>query len=201
MSPSQAKKRGVRYRYYVSQAVLQNRKAEVGSIVRIAAPEIERLVVAAVRHQVRDVGMQTCVGRAPPSIEISARDLVALHIARIVLRARQIDITLRAGASGARQALSNPSDTDEQANPQQGAPTPIVLQLPWTPTSASARKGIAWKPSTTPSLDAATIEMLLTAIAKARAWMSDLAEGRAASFGEIAQRENKVERHIRYLAP
>ena len=31
--------------------------------------------------------------------------------------------------------------------------------------------------------------------------MSDLAEGRAASFDEIAQRENKVERHIRYLAP
>jgi hypothetical protein len=26
-------------------------------------------------------------------------------------------------------------------------------------------------------------------------------EGRAASFDEIAQRENKVERHIRYLAP
>src|SRR5260370_31969500 len=103
MSPSQAKKRGVRYRYYVSQAVVQNRKAEAGSIVRIAAPEIEGLVVAAVRHQVRDVGMQTTLGRAPPSIEISDRDLVALHIERIVLRARQIDITLMAGASGARQ--------------------------------------------------------------------------------------------------
>jgi Resolvase, N terminal domain len=38
-------------------------------------------------------------------------------------------------------------------------------------------------------------------VAKARAWMSDLAEGRAASFEEIARRENKVERHIRYLAP
>jgi site-specific DNA recombinase len=68
-------------------------------------------------------------------------------------------------------------------------------------TNARARKGIAWKPSTTPNLDAETIETLLTAIAKARAWMSDLAVGRAASFVEIAQRENKVERHIGYLAP
>jgi hypothetical protein len=30
MSPSHANKRGVRYRYYVSQALLQNRKAEAG---------------------------------------------------------------------------------------------------------------------------------------------------------------------------
>src|SRR5262249_48726365 len=32
MSPSYANKRGVRYRYYVSQALLQNRKTEAGTI-------------------------------------------------------------------------------------------------------------------------------------------------------------------------
>src|SRR5260370_29891649 len=80
-------------------------------------------------------------------------------------------------------------------------PTPIVLQLPWTPTRAAARKGIAWRPSGKSNLDAEAIETLLTAIAKARAWMSDLAEGRVESFDEIAQREDNVERHIRYLAP
>src|SRR3954464_10874156 len=37
------------------------------------------------------------------------------------------------------------------------------------------------------------------AIAKARAWIEDLAEGRAASFAEIAEREGKAERHIRSL--
>jgi site-specific DNA recombinase len=201
MSPSHANKKGVRYRYYVSQALLQNRKDEAGSIVRIAAAEIEGLVVAAVRHRVGDVGMQTIPGRAPPSKEISDRDLVALHVERIVILSRHIDITLRAGSSDARQALSNPSDTGEQVSSHQGAPTPMVLQLPWTPTSASARKGIAWKSSAKSNLDPAAIEALLTAIAKARAWMSDLVGGRAASFEEIAQRENKVERHIRYLAP
>jgi hypothetical protein len=35
-----------------------------------------------------------------------------------------------------------------------------VLQLPWTPTNASARKRIAWKPSTTPNVDAETIDTL-----------------------------------------
>jgi hypothetical protein len=44
-------------------------------------------------------------------------------------------------------------------------------------------------------------DVILTAIAKARAWIADLIEGRATSFAEISQREGKVERHIRLLAP
>jgi len=43
-------------------------------------------------------------------------------------------------------------------------------------------------------------ETLLTAIARARAWIDDLGEGRAKSFAEIANREGKIERHIRNLA-
>lgn len=43
-------------------------------------------------------------------------------------------------------------------------------------------------------------EALLTAIAKARAWIEDLADGSVASFAEIAKKEGKVERHIRLLA-
>jgi hypothetical protein len=41
----------------------------------------------------------------------------------------------------------------------------------------------------------------MIAIAKAREWMDDLAHGRVASFTAIARREEKVERHIRLLAP
>ena len=42
---------------------------------------------------------------------------------------------------------------------------------------------------------------LLLAIAKARAWVEELVDGRATSFAEIAEREGKVERHVRFLAP
>jgi site-specific DNA recombinase len=41
MSPTYSNKLGVRYRYYVSHAILQNRKVEAGSIARVPAPEIE----------------------------------------------------------------------------------------------------------------------------------------------------------------
>jgi site-specific DNA recombinase len=49
MSPTHANKRGVRYRYYVSHALLQNREAKAGSITRVPAPEVETLVCEGVR--------------------------------------------------------------------------------------------------------------------------------------------------------
>lgn len=47
MTPSHSRKKGARYRYYVSQALIQYRKARAGSIARISAPEIEAAVSAA----------------------------------------------------------------------------------------------------------------------------------------------------------
>ena len=188
MSPSHANKKGVRYRYYVSQAVLQKRKGEAGSIARVAAPDLEELVIAALRHEVGDVNRKVVPGSLLP--ELADRDLVALKVERIVLRSRHIDITLRGSASPEGQGAADPSSLAS-----------TTLHLRSTPTSASARKGIAWKPSAQTNLDPAASEALLMAIARARSWMNDLTEGRVNSFEEIARSENKVERHIRYLTP
>jgi DNA invertase Pin-like site-specific DNA recombinase len=49
MSPSHTNKGGARYRYYVSQAVLQRKPQAPGAIGRVPAAEIEALVIAALR--------------------------------------------------------------------------------------------------------------------------------------------------------
>jgi len=49
MSPTHSNKRGVRYRYYVSHMLLQNRRREAGSVPRVPAPEIEALVLDGIR--------------------------------------------------------------------------------------------------------------------------------------------------------
>ena len=56
LSPSHAVKNGVRYRYYVSQALLQNREGEAGSIARIPAREIEELFAARIAALLKDSG-------------------------------------------------------------------------------------------------------------------------------------------------
>jgi site-specific DNA recombinase len=76
-----------------------------------------------------------------------------------------------------------------------------VLTILWTAIATAEVKGIVHSPSSKPAMSAENQDVLLTAIAKARAWIDDLAAGRAASFAEIASREGKVERHIRFLAP
>ena len=53
MSPSHTNKAGARYRYYVSQAVLQKKPQAAGSIGRVPAAEVEALVMTALRNHLR----------------------------------------------------------------------------------------------------------------------------------------------------
>ena len=52
MSPSHATKGGKRWRYYVSQALLQGRKLDAGSAARVPAPEVEKRVLEAIGDRV-----------------------------------------------------------------------------------------------------------------------------------------------------
>ena len=52
MSPSFSVKRGVRYPFYVSSALLRGRKAQAGSVARVSAAEIEAAILRAARQQV-----------------------------------------------------------------------------------------------------------------------------------------------------
>jgi site-specific DNA recombinase len=47
MSPTWARKGSKRWRYYVSQAVLQGDKGKAGSILRVPAADVETLVAQA----------------------------------------------------------------------------------------------------------------------------------------------------------
>lgn len=83
MSPSHTYKKGVRYRYYVSHPVLQNRKAEAGTIKRASAPDVEDLVCEAIRNVHR------------PEAETTDRDLAAEEIERVTIFADHIAVMLK----------------------------------------------------------------------------------------------------------
>ena len=247
MSPSHANKKGVRYRYYVSQALLQNRKSEAGSVSRVSGPDIEEIVIEALREAIvdRNVAVEnhdgdrrsdvsekdkttaktisSTVTAASPD---SDRDLIARCVERIVLRPRAIEITLNdnwddqddapPAAAGVEQqstdhadgrASRSNNDTTEtercgsNVEPSIGsADAKRSISIPWSPKVARRRKGVVHEPGRQ-NIDPRDRDTLLTAIAKARSWMDDLIEQRVQSFEEIAQHEQKVVRHIRFLAP
>jgi site-specific DNA recombinase len=190
MSPSHSNKLGVRYRYYVSHAILQRRKAEAGSVTRVPAAEVETLVLDGVRKHLASMD------EAKHSTTIADRDLIERHVERVIIKPQALEVRLVPTSEA-------PALTEEPGTKDLGAsqlPTPAIT-LAWAAPSFAAVKGIVHAPSARPELKPVSRDALLTAIAKARGWVDDIRLGRIASFAEIAKREDQGERHIRLLAP
>ncbi len=81
MNPSYSTKNNVRYRFYVSSALLRGRKTEAGSVSRVAAAEIESAVLAALE-------------RRQGSRDAKTEPTPAAAIERVVIAADQALITL-----------------------------------------------------------------------------------------------------------
>jgi hypothetical protein len=115
---------------------------------------------------------------APASVEQQSADDAAAH-----------------SDSGTRELENYGSEP-----PIASAGTNRSISISWSPPVAQCRKGVVPLPASH-DLDSRDRDTLLAAIAKARSWMDDLINGRVQSFDEIADRERKVARHIRFLAP
>jgi site-specific DNA recombinase len=96
MSPSYSTKNGVRYRFYVSSALLRGRKTDVGSVGRVAAAEIESVVLTALQsHQGR---AETNNGQDPFGA-----------VERVVISRDQLTLTIT-GANGATNVDGFPTE-------------------------------------------------------------------------------------------
>ena len=127
MTPTHTNKKGVRYSYYVSQAV---RRQPPGMIGRVAAPELEALVVDAVRHHLQ------ANSTAPDPILETDRELIERHLRRAMLSMTAITLHLR----------------QEIADSRSLAAAPTKVTIPWTGPAAVPVKGIVHVRSRCPSL-------------------------------------------------
>jgi DNA invertase Pin-like site-specific DNA recombinase len=191
MSPTHANKGGARYRYYVSQAVLQKQPQAPGSVSRVPAAEIEALVIGALRNHLPASGTEA------QSVPDNERELIERHVERVTLTPKHIKLQLRQCADVPDEIGAHDHASDNAAGDSRVTTTTI----PWTSPVPAALKGIIHVPAHNTPMKPSRRDALLIAIAKARKWVDDLANGRAAGFATIARRECKVERHVRLLAP
>jgi len=98
MSPSHARKNGIKYRYYLSSALLHGRPAKAGSTPRVPAIEIETLVVGAVREHLK---------LDEPAENAS---IIKAHVVRVEVQADQLVVQLASThkSSGAGRASATP---------------------------------------------------------------------------------------------
>ena len=180
MSPSHAKKKGRRYSYYVSQAILQGKRDEAGSIARVPAMEIETLVLNALRDN-RD--------RLDIVMPDDERALVETAVGEVRVGRSAVVITLLHHNGNSEATESDPKAVLDR------------IRIPWTPPSSRRHREIIvpedHNPSTTHALRANARTKLLEAIARARSWLADLNKGVIVDTDALAAREGKSERSIR----
>jgi len=82
VTPSHARRRGIKYHYYISSALLQGRPKQAGTVNRIPAHEIETLVIKAFRNHLNDW------------TELADRLLIQNHVTRVEVQSDQLVIEL-----------------------------------------------------------------------------------------------------------
>jgi DNA invertase Pin-like site-specific DNA recombinase len=183
MSPSHARKAGVKYRYYLSSAILNGVPEGAGSIRRVPAVDIEGLVIKSVR------------GHLNISEPIDDRSLINTHVERIEVRSDLLVIQL--------VQTRKPDRRRKHAD--------NTLIVPWCKTPPTRRREILL-PAGTPSQQARPIRsetraLLVASIARGRQWLDELLADPNASAESIAKRERCSLRQVNmtvslaFLAP
>ncbi|ULO23808.1 recombinase family protein [Methylocystis sp. SB2] len=190
MTPSYAVKSGVRYRYYVSRAITEGRKTEAGSIARVAAVEIERVVWDGLEVAItsKSATLRADLGQSGVAIPSSGGDLndedcrklIASQVARVTIRIDAVEIDL---TDGGEQAIGRGS-----------------LMVPWRRRPSRPRREIIVVQDSNNvdrrPIRSETRATLLRAIANGRAWLEDIVTGRVADTETIAMREGRSRRSI-----
>src|SRR3989441_7426532 len=183
MSPSHARKGGIKYRYYLSSALLQGMAGGAGSVRRVTAADIEALVVTAVS------------GELQPVAPIDDRSLIETHVARVEVRPEQLVIQLARAKTPDRQ----------RANVDN------ILNVGWRKTPSTRRREILL-PAGLPPQHARPIRsesraLLVASIARGRRWLDELLADANANAEGIAKRERCSVRKVNmtislaFLAP
>ena len=193
MSPTYSIRRGNRYRYYISSALLHDRRPDAGSLARINADDVERLVVAVLGRELSRPELLADGPSAGWSAE--TRTLVRDTVERVVIQSGQVQITRRPAATS---AAGDPPDED--GDPRQVHVEPLPAPRP------RARKEII-VPGGRDSPPRRLNQALILAIARAKSWMRDLRGGKYADTMDIARQSQLSDAHVRrilrfgYLAP
>jgi DNA invertase Pin-like site-specific DNA recombinase len=198
MSPSHTKKsNGRRYRYYVSQALLQNDRARAGTVSRIPAEAIERLVDTEIRRlwsATDDLGGSSS---NPAEVNLLPRDFVE----RVILYKDKVEIVM----SEERLKKLAPHDSPAISATLLHQPKKLSVSV------RLARRGRSGRLESSDGRvhdqvgrpDAAVVK----AISRAHDWLGRFERGEVASYHELARAEGFTPGYIRsvmqlaFLAP
>jgi site-specific DNA recombinase len=183
MSPSHARKGGIKYRYYLSSAILNGLPECAGSVRRVPAVEIEGVVIRSLRERLK------------PSEPIDDRNLINTHVERVEVQPDQLVIQLA--------QIPKPGGRRKRAGD--------ILSVPWHKTPSKRRREILLPAGSPPQharpIRSETRATLVASIARGRRWLDELLTNASANAESIAKRERCSVRQVNmtislaFLAP
>lgn len=201
MSPSHVKKKnGQRYRYYVSQAILQHRMDEAGSLKRISAQAIEDLVTDRLRRIVRPTESDQSADAESDTI---THELFSQHIHRVEIGKEMVTLSIVNGRLDPALLRIRFDQTDLVEEDRDR----LLIKIPIRLKAWGGEKIIEGPNGGSPTTRAHIDQSLTIALARAFSWRKQLADGSARSLEQIAGRERCTEAYVRqvielaFLAP
>ena len=137
MTPSYAVKNGMRYRYYISAALVQGQPDKAAKLNRVPATEIEKLILSAVRKHLAGKPHNKVEAEGPPSL--NDKELISAHVARVDVKRDHLAVHLSVKPdqqSGERdQKLPRQCGTLDRSNPN-------IMVVPWRKTPSKRPREI-----------------------------------------------------------
>jgi site-specific DNA recombinase len=197
MSPSHTKKsNGCRYRYYVSQALLQNNRARAGTVSRVPAEAIERLVDS----EIRRLWSASEGGTSKPAeVSLLSRDFVE----RVILYKDKVEIVMSEEGLKKLAPHDSPATSATRPRPQQPKKFSVSLRLARRGRSGRLECSDGKVDDQVGRPDAAVVK----AISRAHDWLGRFEWGEVASYHELARAEGFTPGYVRsvlrlaFLAP
>jgi site-specific DNA recombinase len=183
MTPTHARKQGVKYRYYLSSALLNGMNVCAGSVSRVPAAELEEVVIRSVREYLK----------SPTAL--NDHSLIETHVARVEVHSEELIVQLQQGEGTA----------NDSAGPQN------TLGIPWRKTVLTRRREIVLPEGAAPQnarrIRSENRATLVASIARGQRWLEQLVTDSTATAASIAKREGCTARKVNmtislaFLAP
>ncbi len=207
MTPSYAVKNAVRYRYYISAALIQGQPDKAATLNRVPATEIEKLILSAVRKHLAGKAHNKMEAEGPHSLD--DKELISAHVARVDVKRDHLAIQLAAKSERDSAAQDRRPSAEQK---ERVHCDPQVLVVPWKKTPSKRPREIILPASTSSHPDtrpirAETRVKFVTAIAKGRHRLDELIAGTVTNVEQIASTENCTVRQVNmtisltFLAP
>ena len=183
MSPSHTRKRGVKYSYYLSSALVQAQATKAGAISRVPAAEIEAVVLRSVRDHLKLID------------PIDDRSLVTTYIERVVVEPQRLALKLM-----------------PHSKPGRGRKRPNnILHISWRKPPSKRRREILQPSANAPAhvrpIRSEARSLLIGSIARGRRWLGEMLTDAKVTTEYIATREKCSVRKVNmtislaFLAP